>query len=178
MERAKKQRASVDSLTLVGATAIYDYHGADSIKKRKETSSPIPSWIREQLGDDVFCNVNVIVFQRPSYWYTVEPILFNNPYVADNDLVHLKGLTHLKELSLIGADISDKGLRHLHPLQRLERINLSHTRITDKGLEHLKGLKGIREISISYTLVTPAGVAGLQDALPDCDIWCAPLSID
>jgi hypothetical protein len=66
--------------------------------------------------------------------------------VHDVDLVHLKGLTGLRELFL--------GL----------------TQITDAGLVHLKGLTKLKKLVLDGTKVTSAGIAELQKSLPNCKI--------
>jgi len=59
---------------------------------------------------------------------------------TDAGLVHLKGLTSLKELRLVGfVRISDAGLVHLKGMTNLQNLQLLETRITDAGLVHTAG---------------------------------------
>ena len=59
---------------------------------------------------------------------------------TDAGLVHLKGLTSLKELRLVGfVRISDAGLVHLEALTNLQKLHLSFTQVTDAGLVHTVG---------------------------------------
>jgi len=71
---------------------------------------------------------------------------FNSTKIADADLVHLKGLA------------------------KLQNLTLSYTKITDAGLVHLRGLANLEVLTLLETQVTDAGVADLQKALPDCEI--------
>ena len=67
--------------------------------------------------------------------------------VTDAELVHLKGLTNLKSLSLY------------------------KTQITDAGLVHLKGLTKLTSLNLSYCKqITDAAVSKLKKALPNCKI--------
>jgi len=46
---------------------------------------------------------------------------------------HLKRLTDLQSLSLIGTQVTDAGLEHLEGLTNLERLRLANTQVTDEG---------------------------------------------
>ena len=70
---------------------------------------------------------------------------------AGEGLVHLKGLTNLQSLTLMG------------------RFDNS-SQITDAGLAHLKGLANLKKCNLLGTKITAAGVADLQKALPNCKI--------
>jgi hypothetical protein len=66
--------------------------------------------------------------------------------------------------------VGDAGLVHLKGLSSLRELNLRCTKVTDAGLVHLKGLTGLRKLDIRYTKVTPAGVRDLQKAIPPLEI--------
>ena len=57
--------------------------------------------------------------------------------VTDAGLVHLQGLTALKELCLQETRITDAGLARLYPL-RIDSLALRGTQVTDAGLEEFK----------------------------------------
>src|SRR5262249_43705291 len=59
-----------------------------------------------------------------------------NP-ITDEGLKHLRTLTGLTDLELVGTMITDAGLTHLKALSNLQRLRLSQTNITDTGLIHL-----------------------------------------
>ncbi len=90
--------------------------------------------------------------------------------ITDAGLVHLKGLTNLKKLSLGQTRITDAGLAHLKGLTKLEYLNLYGTKITDAGLAHLEGLTNLKSLNLGQTRITDAGVKSLQEAMPDCKI--------
>ena len=73
--------------------------------------------------------------------------------------MHLKGLTSLKELRLVGfVRISDAGLVHLKGMTNLQNLQLLETRITDAGLVHLEALTNLQKLHLSFTQVTDAGL--------------------
>lgn len=87
----------------------------------------------------------------------------------DQDLVHLKGLTKLKNLylgseaSLPHAGVTSAGLEPLKGLKQLKRLYLDHlTTIDDAGLQHLKGLSALEQLGLRYTKVTNVGLEHLK----------------
>jgi hypothetical protein len=115
-----------------------------------------------------------------------------NWQVTDAGLVHLKGLSKLKDLNLVGTQITDAGLAYLAELTNLQKLNLIDCdNITDAGLVHLMSLTNLQELRFGFTQFTGAGqvhlkglmmmssprqitaaaVAELQQALPRCKIY-------
>ena len=66
--------------------------------------------------------------------------------------------------------MTDVDLANVEGMSHLNYLNLFDTGITDAGLEHLKSLGELRHLYLWQTKVTDAGVAGLQKALPHCEI--------
>ena len=66
--------------------------------------------------------------------------------------------------------MTDAGLVHLKGLTELKELDLSDTRVTDVGLVHVKGLTKLQYLDPSGTQVTDAGLVDLQTALPKCRI--------
>ena len=86
-----------------------------------------------------------------------------NSKITDKGLVHLKGLTHLRELNLGGCrKITDEGIAHLAGLTRLQMLELGYTGITNSGVAHLKGMKDLRKLSLSTTKVDDGALIHLQ----------------
>jgi Leucine-rich repeat (LRR) protein len=88
--------------------------------------------------------------------------------------VHLQGLKKLEGLYLGFTDITDAGLVHLKGMTWLKRLSLMNTslaaNITDAGLVHLKALNNLTHLHLEGTKITAAGMAELQKALPNCEI--------
>jgi Leucine-rich repeat (LRR) protein len=98
------------------------------------------------------------------------PAASKPPRVTDDVLDHLRGLKHLRELNLSGADITDKGLAKLAGLTNLEVLDLSHTKVTDAGLVHLKGFRRLRTLILDSTSYVTEGSAGLLKTNPTLNI--------
>jgi hypothetical protein len=78
------------------------------------------------------------------------------------DLIHLKGLSELSELSVRGSQVDDASLIHVSGLTGLTKLDLTNTAIGDAGLGHLEGLAKLSELKIGFTQVTNAGLAHLN----------------
>jgi Leucine-rich repeat (LRR) protein len=70
----------------------------------------------------------------------------------------------------ISVPINDADLIHVEGLTELRELDLGGTAISDAGLEHLRFLKQLRYLGIWRTKVSDAGVKKLQQALPKCKI--------
>ena len=73
-------------------------------------------------------------------------------------------------LDLSNTQITDAGLVHLKELTKLEELYLVGTNVTDDGLVHLKEMNNLQKLSLKFTKVTDAGIAELKQALPNCKI--------
>ena len=87
--------------------------------------------------------------------------------ITDAGLEHVKGFVKLESLSLVGTQITDVGLKSLVDLSRLSTLNLAETQITDVGLKHLRKLTNLRQLLLSGTPTTPAAREELRAALPE-----------
>jgi len=97
---------------------------------------------------------------------TLETVYFvGNHKVTDAGLVHLKGLTHLRDLSLNSTGITDAGLVHLDGLRTLKRLSLCQTAVTDAGLRHLRNLSQLERLDLVGLVVTDRGM-GVLPAFP------------
>ena len=90
--------------------------------------------------------------------------------VSDQGLSQLKDLGQLRKLNLLGTQVTDAGLENLLGMSQLEELVLYRTQVTNAGLEKLKQLKLLSSLDLRYTRTTRTGVAGLQAALPNCQI--------
>lgn len=97
-------------------------------------------------------------------------LLSLNDKVTDAGIKHLKGLSSLGELHLVGTRISDAGIAELEPLGGLGKLSLAETDVSDAGLAQLKKLKKLRHLDLHGTRVTDAGVRDLLQARPSLEI--------
>jgi len=86
---------------------------------------------------------------------TVPRLMLTSP--ADADLEHVVKLTGLRELDLLGRQVTDAGLEHLKGLPGLRGLFVQSPQITDAGLEHLKSLTALQELKLA-TKVTDASL--------------------
>jgi hypothetical protein len=91
-------------------------------------------------------------------------------HASDRLLECVVRFTSMRELSLVGANVTDSGISNLIRLQSLRSLNLRGTRITDVGLTHLTRSDRIRRLDVRETQVTRAGVDTLARALPNAEI--------
>jgi len=93
---------------------------------------------------------------------------------TDQSLREVVKLTHLMALGLKDCtQITDTGLGELTKLSRLSSLWLP-PHITDASLKEITKLKQLKLLILSGTKVTEAGIAGLQKALPNCNIISTP----
>lgn len=88
----------MEAIKKLGGRVSYDHN--DPFES--QTTPPGPEWLRSLLGEEFFTTEVVVSF--------------TSGFVTDADLVHLEGLTQLKELYLSGQQVSDAGLKHLRRL--------------------------------------------------------------
>jgi hypothetical protein len=70
---------------------------------------------------------------------------FRSDEITDAGLVHLKGLTELRTLSIEGTGVTDQGLQHLVGLRKLTDLYVGGARITDVGAKALqRAIPGLR----------------------------------
>jgi len=107
----------------------------------------------------------------------LERLFLAGTNVGDAGLAKIAGLKRLRYLSLRGTKISDDGLAQLKGLGQLEMLELCDTNISDLGVKHLKSLKGLKHIFVSGTKITERGRKELKMALPNCEVADYPPGI-
>jgi len=204
-------------LAYTGGEAYRCETGRDWQQHGKEDAERICRWLPIWVDRNLFCTVVAVRLNYP-YWKlnndsgdgrqlteadfralselaSLKGLDFDDAeFITDDDLSHLKALTHLERLflagtnvgdagltkiaglkklrylSLRGTKISDAGLAHLKGLAHLEMLELCDTNISDLGIEHLKSLKGLKHVFVSGTKITAGGLNELKAALPGCEV--------
>lgn len=111
----------------------------------------------------------VSVVEATAPWPTPENCVFDGG-ITDTGLAHLRRLTCLETLVLVGTNVTDDGLQHLTRLQRLKHLKISSSNITDEGISHVLKLRNLEDLCVSGTSISEAGVAELRRALPKCRV--------
>ncbi len=73
----------------------------------------------------------------------------------------LKFLKELKELTLIGDELTDEGLQSIQTLGKLEYLSITGKKVTDEGLKGFKELKRLEYLNLRGTQLTGRGLAEL-----------------
>jgi hypothetical protein len=85
--------------------------------------------------------------------------------VTDRGLPQLESFRELRELSLMSTGAGDEGLKHLKALIALENLDLDRTAVTDAGVKQLAALRNLRSLQMAHTAITDAGLEHLQTLL-------------
>ena len=141
---AERQRRAVAAIQALGGGVLYG-------KYNRWTNGGFPvGFLRRWLPQDYFDEVTGVSLN------------WTKSTVTDDGLVHLRGLTGVRRLDLIGTQVTDAGLAHLQGLTALQSLDLGGTQVTDAGLTHLQGLRGLQTLSLNNTQVTGTGLAHLR----------------
>jgi ankyrin repeat protein len=92
----------------------------------------------------------------------VKILTLKDAQITDRGAAELAGHVELQDLDLSGANISDEGLAHLAQLPRLVRLSLRGTSISDDGLAHLRSIKTLKSLSLDGAEIGDAGLVHLS----------------
>ena len=153
-----------------GGTVIFDWQLPNAAFDAN--GSPWrPKWLVDRVGVDYFGHaVEVHLLPRRlnaglrpvEHLREVEALVVDGPFVTDDALPHLRGLTNLVKLGLRSTRVADFGQAHLKGLTNVTTLDLSSPEVTDAGLAHLKGLTNLTTLDVCKTQVTDAGLAHLR----------------
>ena len=136
--------------------------------------SPVPTWVRDRIGDDMF--VKVIAVHLDGTECTDEHmkllaglpqlrvLLLHDTNITDRGLAHLSRLKKLERLSLDKTPITGSGLKHLHYLPKLRRLSLIKSEITDAGLQKALAPRNLETVFLDHTTISDAGLMYLRSA--------------
>jgi hypothetical protein len=162
MKKAREPHAAVAAIEELGGVVSYDFQVADH-GMSSTAEAPQWKWLRKLLGDDFFNDVIEVGIDETgdrknvtdddleclSALPQLKGLSFGFcPKVTDAGMVHLKGLTKLKSLSLFCSNITDAGLKPIERLTQLEDLQVFCI-LSDVGLEYLKRLKRLKTLNIS-----------------------------
>ncbi len=107
--------------------------------------------------------------------------------ITDAGLIHLRGLTNLREVRLLYTHVLGPGLVHLTNLPNLERLgpsasieelDLDQTSITDASLPILKRFLRLKTLYVRDTKLSIGGIDKLLRAMPALTIYDSPAPRD
>lgn len=93
------------------------------------------------------------------------------PQVTNNGLASIGQLRRLRKLTLQGRPgFSEAGLVHLRSLSALEELNLLGLEVGVEGVKHIGQLQSLKYLLLSRSRVSNAGADELRRILPKCHI--------
>ena len=163
MKKAREQSQAVRAIEKLSGSADYDGQSGKNRFSSPNVSTPERTRLQNLLGDDFLHDVVIVDLDYSKYG--------GEKPVTDAGLVHLRGLTQLKSLSLGGADVTDAGMANVVGLTQLERLTLSETKISDAGLANIAHLAQLDELWLDGTKVTDAGMVHLARLTQLHELW-------
>ncbi len=91
----------------------------------------------------------------------------------DRCMAHLSGLTGLRVLMLVKANVTDSGLRWIRGLKSLTKLYLQSEKLSDAGMAHIAELRSLEILEVMSPEITDAGLGHLANlrSLRELYIW-------
>lgn len=87
--------------------------------------------------------------------------------VTDAGIAHLAGLTEMKELTILQANLTNRSLEHMQNMTKMEDLYIAYSKgITDAGLVHLRKMKRLQRFMLDEVSVTGSGFVHFKE-LPE-----------
>lgn len=142
MRKARAQRTAIEAIKEAGGWAFFGYQVDSSGKGDWRVDPLVPDWLRNVLGDDFIfdvASVDLFAHWHPDWEVPIGGIRDPaDPQVAEDLAAHLRMLSKLETLRLVGSQFTDAWLKHLKGLTKLRELHLVDTKITDKGAKMLQ----------------------------------------
>src|SRR3954466_8964893 len=151
---AQRQGRAVKTLNSLGICALYDFQvDADGNRIAVQTS-PIPKWILDCTGPDLFHNV--VVVQNVDLGEPIDSArVAHSALVAGTVIKQLSAFKRLKVLWLRNLHLNDelfKAVAQQHGLQKLALVPAPE--VTDAGIRRLRDLSQLHSVAIGYSRIT------------------------
>jgi len=181
VNRARTQAQAVRELGEVG-NIVYAHELVPSAGGGNRydigAEAPGPRWLRHQVGDDFFREVERIAISPTDRHMTmvselpqVQGIAIAAYKLTDAGVRKLAHLTKLKRLQLHhGHGLTDDAFTFLGRLHNLEYVDIRTTPVGDRTLSYLEACSTLKQVVISNTLVTQGGIEKLKNALPNARV--------
>ncbi len=93
--------------------------------------------------------------------------------LTDQGIASLRNLVAMRNLNLLGAEVTDASTDVLARMPHLQELNLYRSHVSNSGLAKLSGLNEQAALDIRYSRVTAAGNDAFAASHPDCNIESA-----
>lgn len=174
MEQARQQREAIDAIERLDGQVQFD---------KRDHEPSISNWAIPILGRTFFDDVEKVSLEFPSdddlvYLKQLSSLkelwIYDDPRddieLTDAGLEHLKEMTQLHDLELLGTNVTAAGLGQLKELTQLKQLKVLNGGITDEDLKYLMEFKQLNSLYLGGTKITEEGFMELQKALPNCII--------
>jgi len=104
--------------------------------------------------------------KRHLKWLTgIKQVSLVGPCVTDDWLTYVRDMKDVTYVTVQQANITDAGVAQLRDLTQIRRLSFLYCPISDGSIESLKTLQGVLELQLYGTEITPHGVAQLEKVL-------------
>ena len=182
VDRAAKQHAAIEAVEKLGGGTSYVWETRPEDGYPGNWRRPVPAWLCEMLGDDLFANVGLVWFGAEAddadlRWIanfdacSIRFLSLNSLELSDVALNALPYMPNLKTLRVCGGGITDGGLKNLSKCPNVIDLHLQYVpQVTDEGTKCIKQLTHLTSLVIEHSRITESGVAELRTALPECQV--------
>jgi hypothetical protein len=125
VRQARRQRAAVEAIEKLNGYVMYDFQ---TNPYDFHASPPGPDWLHKVLGVDFLASVTFVSLKSHGP---------DRAHVTDGDLVPLQDLGEIRTIQLDWTEISDAGLLHLKGLTQMKMLSIRDTRVTATGCQKL-----------------------------------------
>jgi hypothetical protein len=166
--RANRQRSAVQTIASTGGHVWYDYEVYDDGIRRIDRKSP-PDWLKNLIGVDYFAAVYSVdwgpnddtvaaLVDLPE----LRDVQLVGPDVTNSVLAKVKGMRELHRLSLVASSETDVGWKALGQFPQLKRLLLCADRqVTDATLEYIRDFRNLEWLFLDDDRITDAGLQRL-----------------
>jgi hypothetical protein len=177
MKRAKAQQKAVDAILAVNGWVQYDCQFDEQGNLDKGATGYGPAWLRKLLGPDYFDTTVDAAVETAEQMEAVnglprlKSLTIEVPPDKEDPLVRLRDIDGLEELC-IGGYATDAGLDHLRGLKHLRRLTLGlgystnglvlPKRIIGSGLAGLRSCPALRELDVQDCELSPAALRDIE----------------
>ena len=121
-----------------------------------------------ELGDDWEGTAKDLV--RLKWLHEIRQITLSGNQFTDEHVKHVAVMENLNDVTLKRAAITGRSITHLKKLKNISRLSIMYCPIDDMSIEHLLDQRNITKIRLFGTQITKDGAAKLQRELVSTDI--------
>ncbi len=177
VKKAMAQKKAVEAILAADGAVAYDFEFDQQGNATKGVKGHGPTWLRDLLGPDYFDTVVHVQVKSAkgmegvSGLVSLRSLRINVPPGAGDPLRYLQDIDGLEELDISGC-VTDAGLDHIRGLRHLRRLTLSwlgparglgkENEITGSALAALKSCPALRELIVENCELPAAALGQIE----------------